>query len=83
MRSYGPENLAKTVEMGRALEGLAQKSGVPLASIAFHWLRTQGAAPLFGASQPAQVDENLAAWSTRPSRSVLEAADAITADAHA
>jgi aryl-alcohol dehydrogenase-like predicted oxidoreductase len=83
VRSFSPEKLRTTFERARALQRLAEKAHVPLASIAFHWLRLQGAAPLFGASQPGQVDDNLAAWAKRPPKGVLEAADAITAEPHA
>lgn len=83
VRSFSAEKIDATLERARALERLAKENGVPLSSIAFHWLRLQGAAPLFGASRADQVDANLAAWAIRPPRSVLEAADAITAGGHA
>lgn len=83
VRSFAPEKIGATFERARALQRVAQDANVPLASVAFHWLRLQGAAPLFGASAPGQVDDNLAAWSVRPPKSVLEAADAVTADGHA
>ena len=83
VRAFSAENLGATLEQARALQELADSAHVPLPSIAFHWLRLQGAAPLFGASQPSQVEDNLAAWATRPPKSVLESADAITAGAHA
>jgi len=61
----------------RALRDLAQEAGVPLGSIALHWLERNGAAPIVGASRPDQVDGNLAAWFARPPDSVLDRADAI------
>jgi aryl-alcohol dehydrogenase-like predicted oxidoreductase len=48
-----------------------------MASIALHWLAARGAAPVFGASRPEQVDANLAAWAVRPPAAVLERADAL------
>ena len=83
VRAFAAENLPATIAQARAIERIAKDAGVPLASIAFHWLRNQGAAPLFGASRPEQVDANLEAWSVRPSPAVLEAADAVTAVEHA
>ncbi len=59
------------------LRELARRHELPLASIALHWLARQGALPVFGASRPAQVDENLAAWSVRPPDEVLDEADRI------
>jgi aryl-alcohol dehydrogenase-like predicted oxidoreductase len=72
-----PERLATLLERGRALRALAREAKVPLPSIALHWLRRQGAVPLFGASRPEQVDGNLEAWATRPAERVLARADAI------
>jgi aryl-alcohol dehydrogenase-like predicted oxidoreductase len=68
-----PDVLRRT----RALQDLAKENGVPLASIALHWLERNGAAPIVGASRPDQVDGNLAAWLARPPDSVLDRADAI------
>ena len=62
----------------RDLRRIAEEAGVPMASLALHWLAARGAAPLFGASRPSQVDEVLAAWAVRPSPAVLERADAAT-----
>jgi myo-inositol catabolism protein IolS len=72
-----PEAEQALVERARLLEALAKESGVPLASLALHWIRRRGAAPVFGASRPEQVDQNLAAWTTVPSDAVLDRADAI------
>lgn len=83
VRAFSPESIGLTVERGRALHQLAEDAGLPLASIAFHWLRLRGAVPLFGASEASQVDEDLAAWRTRPPKSILESADAVTAGGHA
>lgn len=76
-RLFEPDVLPEFLERGRALRDLANDAGVPLASIALHWLRKMGAAPVFGASRPEQVDADLAAWSVRPPDRVLETADRI------
>ena len=64
-------------QRARALRALAEKEGVPMASLALHWLARRGAAPVFGASRPEQVDQALEAWSTVPGDAALERADAI------
>ncbi len=74
---FGASCLPEIATRARALRTLAREEGVPLASIALHWLRARGAAPVFGASRPGQVEENLAAWAVRPSDEVLARADAI------
>jgi aryl-alcohol dehydrogenase-like predicted oxidoreductase len=76
-RPSEPDRLPEVLARTRALRELAQEAGVPLASIALHWLERQGAAPIVGASRPEQVDGNLAAWQARPDASVLDRADAI------
>jgi aryl-alcohol dehydrogenase-like predicted oxidoreductase len=76
-RLFEPDRLPEILDRARALRDLAASANVPLASIALHWLRARGAAPIFGASRPEQVDGNLAAWQIRPPASVLEAADRI------
>ncbi len=76
-RIFEPDRFAVVQERARALQALANDAGVPLASIALHWLEARGAAPLFGASRPDQVDANLAAWAVRPPSRLLEEADAI------
>ncbi|MCI4336282.1 MAG: aldo/keto reductase [Thermoplasmata archaeon] len=60
---------------GRAIRDLARKEDVPMASIALHWLERHGAAPVFGASRPEQVDDILAAWAIQPPADVLDRAD--------
>lgn len=65
------------VARARKLKDLADRAGVPMTSLALHWLRSQGAAPVFGASRPEQVAENLAAWRVRPDAALLTEADAI------
>jgi aryl-alcohol dehydrogenase-like predicted oxidoreductase len=65
------------VTKARSIRDLATGEGVPMASIALHWLRRRGAAVIFGASRPEQVDGILDAWSHRPSDSVLDRADEI------
>jgi len=76
-RMFEPDILPEIQERGRALRDLANDVGVPLASIALHWLRKMGAAPVFGASRPEQIDSNLAAWAVRPPDRVLDRADRI------
>jgi aryl-alcohol dehydrogenase-like predicted oxidoreductase len=61
----------------KAIRDLAGEAGVPMPSIALHWLRRRGAAVLFGASQPEQVDQVLEAWAAIPSDHVLDEADRI------
>lgn len=62
----------------KALKGVADDAGVPMASLALHWLESKGAAPVFGASRPEQVDDLLAAWAVRPDAAALERADEVT-----
>lgn len=76
-RVFQPDRFASIQERGRALQKLAADAQVPMASLALHWLESRGAAPLFGASRPEQIDSNLAAWAARPSKKLLEEADAI------
>jgi aryl-alcohol dehydrogenase-like predicted oxidoreductase len=65
------------VVRARAIRDLATAEGVPMASIALHWLRRRGAATIFGASAPEQVDAILDAWRHPPSDATLDQADAI------
>lgn len=76
-RLLEPDRQAETLARARALRDLAAEAKVPMAALALHWLRRQGAAPVFGASRPEQVDENLAAWAARPPDRLLDRADAI------
>ncbi len=76
-RLFDPDRRATLVARARAIRELARTARVPMASIALHWLREQGVAPVFGAGRPEQVDENLAAWAVRPPARVLAEADAI------
>ena len=71
------QRLPEVQVAARRLKDLADEAEVPMASLALHWLSARGAAPLFGASQPAQVDDVLAAWAARPSSAVLARADVI------
>lgn len=73
LRDRMPEVQAKA----RELHELALDAEVPMASLALHWLADRGAAPLFGASHPDQVDGVLTAWAARPTAAVLARADAI------
>ncbi|MCI4344648.1 MAG: aldo/keto reductase [Thermoplasmata archaeon] len=74
---FGPERLPSLLERARGLRKLAKDEGVPLPSIALHWLACRGVAPIFGASRPEQVEEILHAWGVRPSDEVLERADTL------
>ena len=76
------DRLPEVQARARKLHELATDAKVPMASLALHWLAKRGAAPLFGASRPEQVDEILEAWASRPSDAVLARADAI-AQGHA
>lgn len=76
-RIFEPDRFVVIQQRANALQQLAEDAKVPLASIALHWLERRGAAPLFGASRPEQIDSNLAAWAVRPPPRVLDAADAI------
>jgi aryl-alcohol dehydrogenase-like predicted oxidoreductase len=72
-RDRFPELRARAIQ----LRALAEREGVPMASLAFHWLARQGAAPVFGASRPEQVDEALRAWGAVPSDAALDRAEAV------
>ena len=74
---FGDSRLPEIVVRAKALRALADEAGVPLASIALHWLRRRGAAPVFGASRPEQLEANVAAWGQRPADDVLDRAEAI------
>ena len=74
---FGDSRLPEIVARTRALRELADERGTTLPAIALGWLRWKGAAPVFGASRPTQIETNLAAWSARPPDDVLAAADAI------
>ena len=76
-RLFEADRLPEILARARQLRDLADEAGVPLASIALHWLEQRGAAPLVGMSRPEQVDSNLAAWAMRPPESVLVRAEAI------
>jgi aryl-alcohol dehydrogenase-like predicted oxidoreductase len=76
-RVFEPNRLPTILERARALRDLAKAADVPLPSIALHWLRRNGAAPILGMSRPEQVDSNLAAWRAVPPDDVLDRADAI------
>ena len=76
-RLFEPDILPEMRARGQALRDLASDVKVPLGSIALHWLRKMGAAPVFGASRPDQIDSILAAWGVRPPDRVLDRADRI------
>ncbi|MCI4349499.1 MAG: aldo/keto reductase, partial [Thermoplasmata archaeon] len=56
-RLLGDESLPGVIARAKRLRTLAASAKVPMASLALHWLRRRGAAPLFGASRTEQVDE--------------------------
>jgi len=74
---YDQERFPQLRERAKALQALATKAGVPMESLALHWLARRGAAPVFGASRPEQVDRALAAWAARPDDATLDRAEAI------
>ncbi|MFY9716583.1 MAG: aldo/keto reductase [Thermoplasmata archaeon] len=76
-RLLEPQRAKETLTRARAIRDLATEAGLSTASIALHWLRRQGAVPVFGASRPGQVDENLAAWATPPDEALLVRAEAL------
>ncbi len=76
-RMLDDESMASLLARARALRDLANERAVPMASLALHWLRGQGALPLAGATRPEQVDELLAAIAARPEPAVLAEADRI------
>lgn len=71
------EALPEVLARARRLRELARSAGVPMASIALHWLRARGAAPVFGATRPSQVDDVLAALAQVPDSATLARADRI------
>jgi aryl-alcohol dehydrogenase-like predicted oxidoreductase len=71
------DRFEELVVRGRAIRDLANVEGIPMASIALHWLRRRGAATVFGASTPEQVDAVLSAWHQPQSDATLDRADAI------
>ncbi len=74
---FEEDRFPEVLKRARAIRDLATREGVPMASIALHWLSRKGVAPVFGASRPEQVDEVLAAWAVRPPNDVLDRADEI------
>jgi aryl-alcohol dehydrogenase-like predicted oxidoreductase len=76
-RMFEEDRLPEILRRARALDALASEAKLPPAALALHWLSAQGAAPVVGASRPEQVDALVAAWTARPSASVLARADAI------
>ncbi|HKV90852.1 MAG TPA: aldo/keto reductase, partial [Thermoplasmata archaeon] len=71
------DRYADLVAAARQIRDVATDAGVPMASLALHWLRRRGAAVLFGASRPEQVDAVLEAWGHRPSEADLDRAETI------
>jgi aryl-alcohol dehydrogenase-like predicted oxidoreductase len=69
--------IPEVLERARALNAFVEERKESMTSIALHWLRAQGAAPVCGASRPEQVDATLDAWHHVPSADVLQRADAI------
>ncbi len=79
---FDADRFPEVLRRAQALRGLAEEAGVSMTSIALHWLRSKGAAPLCGASRPEQVDATLGAWHQVPSANVIERAEAIAAGTH-
>lgn len=77
-RTYEDDQFRAIRQQARALRDLAAKEGVSMTALALHWLKRQGAAPVFGASRPSQVDDVLAAWAEAPAADALERADELT-----
>jgi aryl-alcohol dehydrogenase-like predicted oxidoreductase len=69
--------IPEVLDRARALNDLAEETNESMPSIALHWLRSQGAAPLWGASRPEQVDATMDAWRHLPVPELLRRADAI------
>lgn len=74
---FASDRFPEYQQRARRLSELAEDAGVPLAAIALRWLAGQGAAPVFGASSPAQIDAMMEAWAARPDAVTLERADRI------
>lgn len=74
---FDADRFPELVARAKKLQELAKDAKVPMASLALHWLRRQGCAPVVGASVPDQVDLLLQAWSRTPSDALLDKADAI------
>lgn len=74
---FAPARWPRVQKASRELADLAAEAHVPLLSLALHAISRTGAAPVFGASHPAQFDEVLAAWSIRPPDRALDRAEAI------
>ena len=66
----------------RALQGLAQEAGLPLATLAVAWVLAKPAitAPLLGASRPEQLDATLAAVNSTLDPALLARLDELTHD---
>jgi myo-inositol catabolism protein IolS len=74
---FDPEHWPTTRARVRALNALAEESGVSLVALALHWLFAQGAAPVFGSGTVEQLHATLEAARARPAKEVLERADRI------
>jgi aryl-alcohol dehydrogenase-like predicted oxidoreductase len=74
---FSPEHFPEYVRRATAIRDLAEAEGVPMASLALHWLRRQGTTPVVGASRPEQVDDLVSAWNARPSDAALARAEAL------
>jgi len=74
--TLGEDRFAEVVARAKRIRAIAKAAEVPMMSIALHWLARRGAAPIVGASKPAQVDEILAAWAVHPADRVLDEAEA-------
>jgi aryl-alcohol dehydrogenase-like predicted oxidoreductase len=74
---YSAERFPEIRRRAQAIRAIAAEANVPMLSLALHALARQGAAPVVGASRPAQLDETLAAWAVRPAERLLDRAEAI------
>lgn len=74
---FDEDHFGELVGRSQQLKKLADRAKVPMASLALHWLRRQGCAPVVGVSRPDQVDLLLEAWSHVPTDAVLDQADAL------
>lgn len=71
---FEKERFPESQRRAKAIAAVAEEEGVPMLALSLHGLRRAGAAPVFGASDPAQVDAALEAWAARPSDAAVDRA---------